>query len=109
MPSASSLENMSGILIALLILLIAAFRDAQKVQRAPLRFPVSDDDCLSQSIAGNQKALSLESQFFIVPDTTTSNKKDQLVIYRSLFLSWLLSVHILFQNKWKKRLSSLHV
>lgn len=31
-PSASSLENMAGILIALLILLIAAFHDTQKVQ-----------------------------------------------------------------------------
>lgn len=31
-PSASPLENMAGILIVLLILLIAAFRDAQKVQ-----------------------------------------------------------------------------
>lgn len=32
MPSASSPENMAGILIALLILLIAAFRDAQEVR-----------------------------------------------------------------------------
>lgn len=48
-PSASSLENMAGILIALLILLIAAFRDAQKVQRALLHLPVSDDDCLTQA------------------------------------------------------------
>lgn len=32
MPSASSLQNMAGILIALLIVLIAAFRDAQEVQ-----------------------------------------------------------------------------
>lgn len=35
-PSASSLENMAGILIALLILLINAFCDAQKVPVSPV-------------------------------------------------------------------------
>lgn len=59
MPSASSLENMAGILIVLLILLIAAFHDAHEVQRAPLRFPVSNDDCLAQASVRKSKALSL--------------------------------------------------
>lgn len=62
-PSASSLGNMARILIVLLILLIAAFHDTQKVQRALLHSPVSDDYCLARALDGLKiKASSLETQ-----------------------------------------------
>lgn len=48
-PSASSLENMAGILIALLILLIAALRDVKKVQRAPFTCLLAMMICLAQA------------------------------------------------------------
>lgn len=93
-PSASSLENMAGILIALLILLIAAFHDTQKVQWALLRSPVSDDDCLARALGYLKiKALSPESQYIIGPDTKASNSEIRLLftgLFHSLFLSWLL-------------------
>lgn len=99
---------MAGILIALLILPIAAFRDAQVARRGPWRSPVSNDGRLSQAAGWTNweskryRNALLDQTAQLATEPTACYLKGA---FNSLFLSCLLSVRTLLHNNGIKALA----